>query len=127
MKISNDLKIAYEEVKRTKRFWLITLMIVVTITLVGCEKGEQIEPTEQIVTGTWICETGNYTYTFNEDGTGYYEAYENKIDFTYQAEEGKISIMYSGSTSSYEATYIIKNGILSIKDLNGKENNCKRK
>ena len=80
------------------------------------------------IVGTWEYNTGGYTYTFNEDGTGNYAYGETKMEFTYTAsEDGKLSILYSGNTAAFETTYTIDGNTLNIKDSFGSDTIYKRK
>ena len=104
-----------------KKFFLtITLLCVSVLLLTACGK--------KGIVGTWEYNTGGYTYTFNEDGSGNYAYGESKMEFTYTAtEDGKLSILYTGNTDAFETTYTIDGNTLNIKDLFGSDTIYKRK
>lgn len=104
-----------------KKFFLtITLLCVSVLLLTACGK--------KGIVGTWEYNTGGYTYTFNEDGTGNYAYGESKMEFTYTAtEDGKLSILYTGNTDAFETTYTIDGNTLNIKDSFGSDTIYKRK
>ena len=56
-------------------------------------------------------------YTFNEDGTGKYDAAGVTMEFTYELKDGnKIAILYKGNTDPFETEYSIDGDKLNIKD-----------
>lgn len=98
----------------------IILSCVLVLLLTACGK--------KGIVGKWEHETGGYTYTFNEDGTGNYAYGESKMEFTYTAtEDGKLSILYTGNTAPFESTYTIDGNTLNIKDSFGSNTIYKRK
>ena len=112
-----------------KRFSKILFLVVVMIsafTIVGCGKKEEKKKVPEIV-GTWEYNSGSYTYTFNEDGTGTYDIGGQKKEFTYKTDGDKLSITYNGSTASFDTTYSIKDNELNIKDSFGSDTIYKRK
>lgn len=70
------------------------------------------------IVGTWASAdySGAYVYTFNEDGSGNYDASGTQMPFTYTAEDGKLSILYDGNTAPFETTYTISGKTLTMKD-----------
>ena len=63
-----------------------------------------------------------YTYTFNEDGTGKYELRTTSMEFTYEIKDGnKLAITYTGSTAAFESTFEINGDTLNIKDSLGRD------
>ena len=103
--------------KLLKSIFLGLVLCVGVIALTAC--GEEKEP-ESII-GVWKHDSGNYIYTFNEDGTGEYNVYENPMIFTYTTEGNSLSILYNGNTAPFETTYSIKGDTLNVKDSNGND------
>ena len=98
-----------------KNIALVLVLFVATITLAGCgaKKG---------LVGTWKSKDySSYVYTFNEDGTGNYDASGTIMEFTYTTEGSKISILYKGNTEPFESIYEIKDNELNIKDSFGED------
>lgn len=104
-----------------KIFVFAFLALASTFLLVGCGKKGLV--------GSWASKdySGRYIYTFNEDGTGNYDAAGTKMDFTYKIEDGKISILYTGNTAPFETTYTIDGNTLNIVDSFGKDTLYTRK
>ena len=73
------------------------------------------------IVGSWKYDSGDYVYTFNEDGTGSYNVYGNDMLFTYTTEESKLSILYNGNTAPFETEYSINGKTLNIKDSFGND------
>ena len=107
--------------KKNFKALLLIFLFVATIALVGC--GAKKEG----LVGTWVYEGGSYTYVFNEDGTGSYEAFGGKLEFTYTTEGEKLSILYTGNTAPFETTYTIDGNTLNVRDSAGKDTIYKRK
>lgn len=72
--------------------------------------------------GTWAITEDDisYSYTFNEDGTGKVAAGEIGLDFTWEAKDGKLSMVTMGQTVTME--YTIKGKELTIIGDDGKSN-----
>ena len=102
-----------------KRFVLLSVLVVVSLALVGCGKTGLV--------GKWEYEGGGYTYTFNADGTGSYEYLGSKMEFTYTTEDNKLSILYTGNTTAFETEYSIDGNTLNIKDSFGSDTLYTRK
>ena len=70
------------------------------------------------IVGTWGSEDfdGAFVFTFNEDGTGNYDAAGTDMPFTYTAEGGKLSIIYEGDTESFDTTYTLSGDKFTMKD-----------
>ena len=77
------------------------------------------------IVGSW--DHSGFVYTFNKDNTGSYDALGNKMNFTYEDDGEKVSILYTGNTlaSSYE--YKIEGKKLIIKDSFGNDVEYTRK
>ena len=79
---------------------LLVFVLFLTLFLVGCgakDKG---------IVGKWKSNEGDFTYTFNEDGTGSYEYYGSLAKFTYEIDGNKIAIIYPGSVP-FETKYTL--------------------
>lgn len=88
--------------KLLKRVSILAVLITVIAVFAGCGK-------EATVVGTW--EGDDYTYTFNDDGTGIQQIGEISVSITsYEAKDGKLSITISflGTEETDEYTYSIK-------------------
>ena len=91
-----------------KKIILVLLAIVGILTLTGCGK-----KTNSII-GSWA--HGDYTYTFNKDKTGNYATGDNKMEFTYEDDGKKVSILYTNNTTASTYEYKIEGNKLIIKD-----------
>lgn len=108
--------------KIVKTMVLAIVLCVSIITLSACNKnGSSDKASKNPLVGSWTYEGGNYTYTFNEDGTGTYNAAGNKMEFTYKTDENKISITYTGNTAAFETEYSIDGDTLNVKDSVGND------
>ena len=106
---------------------IITVLITTMFALTGCTKNKKEEKKDpNTIVGTWKCDGGDYTYHFNEDGTGDYSYYGAKMEFTYKTEGNKLSITYNGSTAAFETEYSIDDDTLNVKDSFGKDTLYKR-
>ena len=108
--------------KTVKGLIILTMLLSTVLFLAGCEskKNENKASTNPIV-GAWKSDEGEYTYHFNEDGSGYYDVSGTKMEFTYKTENGKIAITYKGNTSPFETDYEIKDNVLNVKDSFGRD------
>ena len=79
------------------------------------------------IIGSWEYETGGYTYTFNDDGTGSYAVGENKMEFTYKDNGKAVEILYTGNTDASTYEYKIDGDMLIIKDSLGNDVKYKKK
>jgi len=66
--------------------------------------------------GKWEYEGGGYTYEFKEDGTGTYSFGETVMEFTYEDQGDKLSILYTGNTVPTVLEYSISGKNLNVKD-----------
>ena len=94
---------------------LAALLLVALLILTGC--GNKSNG----IVGQWKYDGADYTYTFNEDGTGNYNAYGTKMEFTYELKDDQISILYTGNTDPFETKYSIDGDTLNIVDSLGKD------
>ena len=99
--------------KYIKNILLIVVLLVGVISITGCKKENKKEENPTII-GSW--EHGSYIYTFNKDKTGNYEAYGNKMEFTYEDDGKKVTILYTGNTTPSSYEYHIEGKKLIIKD-----------
>ena len=101
---------------------VIMLLCATTFILAGCGKKE---PT---IVGSWKNDELGYDfiYTFNEDGTGKYDAAGTNMEFTYTTEGDKISILYTGVTVPFETEYRIDGDTLNVVDSVGNDTLYKR-
>ena len=98
---------------------LVALLIACVFILAGCNKGETQEA--KGIIGSWEYVSGGYTYTFNEDKTGSYVYGETKMEFTYEDDGSKVSMLYTGNTAPLELEYRIEGNKLIIKDSLGSD------
>ena len=98
--------------KVIKYLFVISFVFCCTIALSGCGKAKGL-------VGSWAHD--NYVYTFKEDKTGTYDALGNKMEFTYEDKDGKVSILYKGNTVASEYEYKIDGNKLIIKDSFGSD------
>ena len=77
------------------------------------------------IKGQWAHDT--YVYTFNEDGSGTYDASGTLMKFKFTAENGKLSITYEGNTEPLVLDYELKGDVLNVKDSFGKDTLYNRK
>ena len=70
------------------------------------------------IIGSWKNDELGYDfiYTFNEDGTGEYDAAGTIMEFTYEIDGNNISILYKGNTVSFDTTFKIKGDELNVVD-----------
>lgn len=114
-----------------KKIILLTAAILLCIALCGIVTGcgnqkanETAAATEAekiTLVGQWQYENGGYVYTFNEDGTGNYNAFGTPLNFTYTDKGTSIELKYEDvdGPSTYE--YTIEGNTLTIKDDFGQD------
>ena len=97
--------------KKTILIVIMALIIALALAVVtGCDsKGNII--------GSW--DHSGFVYTFNNDGTGSYNAAGTEIAFTYEDDGTKVSILYEGNTATGDYEYRIEGNKLIIKDSFG--------
>lgn len=118
--------------KFIKSMLLILVLVSTILVFTGC--GNTNETTENkdskeiknTIVGSWKYDGADYTYTFNEDGTGDYNAAGTIMEFTYETEDKKISILFSGNTAPFESEFSIDGDTLNIIDSFGKDTLYKR-
>ncbi|MBQ1451688.1 MAG: hypothetical protein IIZ22_03390 [Clostridia bacterium] len=85
------------------------------------EAPEQPAAESGALIGSWTYPVGDYTYTFNKDGTGSYSAGSTVMEFTYTDKGTSVEILYTGNTVANEFKYTIKGNVLSIEDSFGEK------
>ena len=93
---------------------IILILVASIFILTGCEESK----TEGVI-GKW--EYSSFVYTFNEDKTGTYDALGTTMNFTYEDDGSKLSILYTGNTSPLELNYRLDGNKLIITDSFGEE------
>ena len=96
---------------------LIAILVAVVFVLAGCEKKEEAKG----IVGSWKYVSGGYVYTFNADKTGNYAYGDSKMEFTYEDDGSKVSMLYTGNTEPLELEYRIEGDKLIIKDSLGND------
>lgn len=76
------------------------------------------EAIDKSIVGQWVSRDydGMFIYTFNDDGTGNYDAAGTQMPFTFTMDEEKLSILYEGNSLPYNTVYKIDGNILTTKD-----------
>ena len=104
--------------KIVKSLLVFTIIIVSVFTLAGCGKTKDDKTS---IIGSWEYKSGGYVYKFNKDETGSYTAGNVVMKFTYKDDGKKVSILYSGNTTSSDYEYKIEGNKLIIKDSFGND------
>lgn len=104
--------------KATKKIVSIICVMMIalsTLALTGCGKDSKS------IVGQWVYKLGNseYVYTFNDDGTGSYNAFGVEMKFTYEDDGENVSILYDGNTVASKYAYKVEGKKLTIKDSFG--------
>lgn len=106
---------------------LIVSLCFTIFALTGC--GNSNNSKEEItLVGNWKTNFAgyDYTYTFNDNGTGKYDAAGTVMEFTYTTEGNTISILYTGNTAPFKTEYSIDGETLNVKDSFGNDTLYKR-
>lgn len=76
---------------------------------------------DTLLEGSWKNDEFGFdcVYTFNADGTGTYEVADSVTHFTYQTQDGHISILNDGDDISFDTMYSINDNVLNVLDSNG--------
>lgn len=106
--------------KTVKSLLIITMLLSAILLFAGCGNKKDNKSSNPIV-GVWKSDLGDFTYHFNDDGSGYYDVYGTKMEFTYTAENGKISILFKENTVPFETDYNINGDTLNVKDSFGND------
>ena len=114
--------------KTTKALLIFMLLLSTVMVLAGCgnknedtKKEDNKSQTTNSIVGAWKSVQADYTYHFNEDGTGDYSFSTTKMEFTYKTEGNKIAITYKGNTVPFETEYSIDGDTLNVIDSFGKD------
>jgi len=100
-----------------KKILIGILLVFSCFILVGCGKKE----VKNDLVGEWKNDTTfeglEFIYTFNEDGTGKYDAAGSAMNFKYKTEGDKLILEYTDEDMmNFETTYKVENDVLTIKD-----------
>ncbi len=111
-----------------KKAMAAVLIVIVLLSLAAC--GGKAEPAKAPIVGSWECEYGSlgkFIYTFNDDGTGQYDAAGRIKKFTYTEDGSKLSISFEGTKLPRELPYRIDGSKLFVTDSFGMEAEYNRK
>ena len=105
-----------------KKLLLGLLTVVMCFVLVGCGKSN----TSKEIVGKWKNDTTvegyEFIYTFNEDGTGEYDAAGTIMKFKYKIDGNKISFKYTDEDmETLDTTFSINGDTLNVKDSNNED------
>ena len=96
---------------------LVLILVVTLLALAGCGAKED----KNSIVGSWEYSGGGYTYVFNSDKTGCYKVGSTEMNFTYEDDGSKVSILYTGNTMASDYEYKIEGKKLIIKDSFGSD------
>lgn len=84
----------------------------------GNNGGDSRDGGSPSIVGSWASEefSGAFVYTFNQDGTGNYDAAGAAMPFKYTITDNKLSIQYEGYDTPFDTTYTVTDKQLTIKD-----------
>ena len=103
----------------------VVCVVLMLASLVACASTETStgsgDANADPIVGSWEYESGGYTYTFNADGTGNYDAAGTVMNFTYTTEGDTLSILYDGNTAPFETQYSIDGDKLNVIDSLGND------
>lgn len=85
------------------------------------------DATDTGLVGSWEYESGGFTYTFNDDGSGVYDVAGNQMKFTYTAENSVLSITYEDTSAPTQLEYVLSGDTLNVKDSGGNDTIYHRK
>lgn len=115
----------------------ILCAVMMVISLAACGGSDKGADTDTAVTedtanageaivGSWAY-SDTYIYTFNSDGTGTYDVGGTIMNFTYEANDNELSILYDGNTAPMVLEYSIDGDTLNVKDSFGEDTLYTRK
>ena len=111
--------------KASKTLALVFILALACLALAACggAGGGEEEAAANPIVGTWASEDfgGAFIFTFNEDGTGNYDASGTDMPFTYTAEDGALSILYDGDDLSFDTEYTVEGDKFIMKDSLGED------
>ena len=85
------------------------------------------DATDTGLVGSWEYESGGFTYTFNDDGSGVYDVAGTQMKFTYTAENSVLSITYEDTSAPTQLEYVLSGDTLNVKDSGGNDTIYHRK
>ena len=94
-----------------KKILMLIVVIVSLFAITACGKKSLV--------GTW--KSGDFTYVFNKDKTGSYNAFGIELNFTYETKKNVVTITEIESKMSVDYEYKVKGKTLIIKDSYGKD------
>ena len=103
-----------------KKFIGCLVVVFLCLVLVGCSKNNK----KNSIIGKWKNDSFGYdfVYTFNEDGTGKYDAAGTIMKFTYTLKGNKLSIKYTGDNmASFDTKYSVDGDTLNVVDSLGED------
>lgn len=119
--------------KAIKNLLIVLVIVIALFVLTGCGENNNVDEkkSNNPLVGNWkydgeLFAGYNFEYTFNDDGTGKYDAAGTIMEFTYKTQNNKISITYKGDTVSFDTDYSINGDTLTIKDSFGEDTLYKR-
>ena len=112
--------------KATKTLALVFILALACLALAACGAaggGEGEAAGGNPIVGTWASVDfgGAFIFTFNEDGTGNYDASGTDMPFTYTAEDGALSILYDGDDLPFDTEYTVDGDKFIMKDSLGED------
>ena len=96
-----------------KKILIVIALVLAATILTACGKKEETK--KSLIIGSWK-HTSGYVYTFNEDMTGSYSYGDSKMEFTYEDDGKKVTILYTGNTAASSYKYKVEGKKLTIKD-----------
>lgn len=108
--------------KRTVSIFVALMLVISVLMITGCSKDKGDKESKKSIIGSWKNDTGyDFIYTFDSDNTGSYTAFGNKMNFTYEDDGTKVTILYRGNTTPSTYEYRIDGNKLIIKDSFGED------
>ena len=104
---------------KTKKILAFLLVFALACAfLSACSEKPEETVSEDPLVGEWASKDfdGTFVYTFNEDGTGSYDAMGTLMPFTYTAKDGRLSILYDGDDYAFETQFTVSEDTLTVKD-----------
>ena len=113
-----------------KKTILLVTVLCFGILFTGCDKAKETTTKSNnknssvnakidqsmLLVGKWEYESGGFTYTFNANLTGTYDAEGTIMNFTYKTNGDQLFILFEGYTTTFDTTYNIDGKKLTIKD-----------
>jgi hypothetical protein len=124
-----EVKRKVREMKKIRRGLTLLLGAFVAASLLACailvgcgggNSGAQVDENAAPIVGTWVHESGGFTYEFKSDGTGAYTIEgDDPMPYTYE-DDGKIlKILYDGDTAASDHEYTVEGDTLNIQEIFG--------